>query len=80
MVAEIPSSITHVQATDEGNMIVYDDEFLVVSPVESHVTKILEDIVVRMSHDMNISMARRTLRAQGAQSVFSVCRITGQGL
>ena len=57
MLAQIPSSKTQVQPADKSKVVVDDDEFLVVRPVEGHVSHILKHVVVRMAQDVNISMA-----------------------
>lgn len=59
----VPSSKTEIQATNEGSVKVDYDELLVVSPVEGHIGRILEDIVIGMSHDNNIAVSRSTLWA-----------------
>lgn len=61
-------------------MIVNDDEFLVMCPIESHVTKILKDIMIWVSHDMNIAMSRSTLWAKCPQCMFCMGRIASQCL
>lgn len=66
VMTDVPSAIAHVQTTNESKMVVDDDEFLMVSPIEGHVAKILEDVVIGVSHDVNLTVAWGAFRTQGA--------------
>ena len=63
MLADIPSSVAKIQATNESQMVVNDDELLVVSPIEGHVAKVLKHIVIWMAQNVDIAMARATFGA-----------------
>lgn len=80
MLPDIPSSITEIQAANVREMIVDDDEFLMVGPIEGHVAKVLKDIVVGMTENMDVTMARCPLRTKGSQGMLGMSRIAGQGL
>ncbi len=80
MLAQIPSSKTQVQPTDKSKVVIDDDEFLVVCPVEGHVSHILEDVVIRMAQHVDIAMAGRAFWAESSQSMFCMSRVTGQRL
>lgn len=74
----VPSAIAHVQPTNEGHFIVNDNKLLVMClilvsltrsywwkeyyPVKCHVTGVLENIMVRMSHEPDISVTFLALR------------------
>lgn len=49
-------------------------------PVESHISGILENVMIRVSQDVNITMTRGTLRAEIAQGMLRVCRVTSESL
>ena len=76
----IPSAVAKIQSSNEGEMVINDDEFLVVRPVECHIAHVLEDIVVRMSKDMNVAMTRSTFRTQEPQRMFGVSRVARESL
>ena len=46
-------------------------------PVKGHVAGVLEDVVVRVAHDINVAMARGAWRAKGTKSVLCMVAITG---
>lgn len=80
MLAIIPSAETQVKAADEGHLVVDDDEFLMMGPVEGHVASILKDIVVGVTHDGDVTMARASLGAEGVEGVFGVGAVAAEGL
>lgn len=49
-------------------------------PVQSHVSAIFEDVVVRMAQDLDVSVTRRSFRAETAQRVLRMGRIARQRL
>jgi hypothetical protein len=73
MLFGIPTPETEIQSTYEGKVIVYYNEFLVVCPVESHVSSVLEEVVIRMAHNYNVAVPRRSFWTQGFQSMLSMC-------
>lgn len=80
VLADIPSSIAQVNASDESEMIINDDEFLMMGPIEGHVAKVLENIMVWMAHHMDIAMTRASRRAKSPQCVLGVGGIAGKCL
>lgn len=80
MLPDIPSSITQIQSTNECKVIIDNDEFLMMGPVESHVTKILKDVVIWMTHDMNVAMSRGALWTKRPQCVLGMGGIASQCL
>jgi hypothetical protein len=61
-------------------VIVNNNELLVVSPVESHVAKVLEHAVVRMTYHMYLSMTEAALWTPCPQRMLRVRRIARQSL
>ena len=49
-------------------------------PVESHIGRILKNVMIRVTQNMNIAMARCSLRTKIAQSMFGMGGITGESL
>lgn len=64
MLMGIPTSEAKVETADEGHLIVDNEELLVMCPVERHVGCVFENVVVRVSHDFDVSVARAPLGAQ----------------
>jgi hypothetical protein len=50
----------------------------VVGPVEGHICCVLEDVVIGMSHDCDVSMSWGSLGAEGLKCVFRVRGIAGK--
>ena len=50
-----------------------------VSPVEGHVSSILEDVVIRVAHDTNVAIAWLALLDEAVESRFSVGRVASNG-
>ncbi len=44
----VPAAEAEVKPSDEGHLVVDDHELLVVGPVEGHVGRVLEDVVIRV--------------------------------
>lgn len=80
MLVRIPSSKTEVDTTDERYVIVNHDEFLMMCPVESHISGVFEDVVIGMAHHSDVTMTGCSLGAEITQRMFGVCGITSQGL
>ena len=72
----VPSAKAQIQSSDECQRIVDDDELFVMREVESHVSQILKDIVIRMSHDDNIPMPFRAWRTQRSQCFLRMHTVT----
>jgi hypothetical protein len=66
VLAHIPSPIAEIQATDEGQVVVNDNEFLMMGPIEGHVAEIFKDIVIRVAQDMDVAMAGCAFWAQAS--------------
>ncbi|KAH6607804.1 hypothetical protein Trco_004117 [Trichoderma cornu-damae] len=79
VVPGVPPPKAEIQAADEGDGVVDDDELLVVSPVHRHVGGVLQDVVVRVPHDLDVVVPRRAFRTEGLQGVLGVFRVAGQG-
>ena len=80
VLSNIPSAIAQIYTADESQVVINDDELLMVGPVECHVAKILEDVVVGVAHDVDISMAFGAFRTKSTQSMLGMGRVAGQGL
>jgi len=80
MLLGVPAPKAVVQPTNEGKVIVNDYELFMVCPVEGHVTGILEDVVIRMAHDVDLAVSRRARGTQIAERLLGVCGIAGQCL
>ena len=74
----VPSPKAKVQSTNEGTVEVNDDKLFVMGPIEGHVCSIFQNIVVRVSHNDNVAMSRRSFGAQCLKRVFGMCRIAGE--
>lgn len=96
MVLRVPASKAEIETADEGEVIVDDNELLVMrlglcqyrisairhktDPVKCHVSRILEDVVVWVSHELDVAMARRARRTQRSQCMLCVRTVAGQSL
>ena len=80
MLAVVPSSEAEIQASNESQSIIDHDELLMVRPVESHVSCVLEDIVIRVSHHRDISIPWSTFGTERMQGMLRMCAITADGL
>jgi hypothetical protein len=95
VLVSIPAAKAKVDSTDKSQGVIDDDEFLMVGlqfsamicefgkrtyPVQCHVRCILEDVVVRMTQDLDVPIAGTTFRAEVAQSMFRMCRVASQCL
>jgi hypothetical protein len=49
MLAHIPSTVAEIQSANECQVIINDNELLMMSSIESHVTEVLEYVVVWMT-------------------------------
>lgn len=75
----VPAAEAEIETANEGHLVVNDDELFVVSPVKGHVGRVLEHIVIRMTHDLDVSIARRSLGTQRLQCVLCVLGIARNG-
>ena len=73
----IPPSKAEIQTTNKGCIVVNNDKFLMMGPVERHVCNVLKNVVVRMAHNNDIAVALGSTGAQSFQSMFRVCAIVG---
>jgi len=77
----VPSAKAQIQPANERQRVVDDNKLLVVRKVKGHISQILEDIVIWMSHDDDISMSLRAWRTQRSQcflrmhAVAADCRL-----
>lgn len=53
--------------------------FLMMRPVESHITTSIKDIVIWVAHNSDISMAGRAFGAKIVQSLLCMLAVAGQG-
>ena len=51
-----------------------------MGPVEGHVARVLEDVMVGMTHDGDVAMAGGALGTQGVESVLGVGAVAADGL
>ena len=49
-----------------------------MSPVEGHVASIFEDIMVRVAHNANVTVAWLALLDEAMESILRVSRVTGK--
>jgi len=68
-----------VKPADESHLVVDDNELLVIGPVKCHIGSILQHIIVRVAHDLDISEARRAFWAECLEGVLSVLQVARQG-
>lgn len=80
MLTKIPSPEAQVEATNKCKVVVNDYKFLVVSPVKCHVSHVLKDVVVWMSHDVDVSVSWSTFRAESSKRVLCMRRVASQRL
>ena len=80
MLVGIPSPEAQIDTTNECQCVIDDDEFLMVSPVQSDVCGILENVVIRVAQDLDVSMARGPFRAEAFQRMLGMGRIAGKCL
>jgi hypothetical protein len=78
MLMVVPPSKAEIKSTNECNIVVYDNEFFMMRPVECHISRIFENIMIGMSHDDDVSMAFGTFRAEPLKGMFGVCRIASE--
>ena len=74
----VPSAETKIQTTNEGKIVVDDNELFVMRPVEGHVSRVLEDIVIWVPHDDDVSVAFGAFGAEGLEGMFRVLGIAGE--
>lgn len=79
MMACVPSAKAEIQSTDECNRIVNDNELFVMRPVHGHIGRVFKDVVIGVSHDANVFVARRTFRAQSLKGMLGVYGVTSEG-
>ena len=74
----VPSSKTKIQPANECCVVVDDNEFLVMCPVEGHVCSMLEDIVIGMAHNLEVAMTFCALRAKSLECMLCVGGVAGE--
>ena len=80
MLVGIPSPEAQIDTANKSQRVIDDDEFLMVSPVQSDVCGILENVVIRVAQDLDVSMARGPFRAEAFQRMLGMGRIAGKCL
>lgn len=78
MLVDVPPAKAQVQPTHKGHLIVYDNKLFVVCPVECHVSRVFEDVVIRMAHDLDVAVSWRPLGTKRLQRMLGVFRIARQ--
>lgn len=72
----VPTAEAEIEATNEGHLVVNDNELFVMGPVKSHVGNVLQDIVVGMAHDRDVSVPRGAFWAECLEGMLGMGRIT----
>src|SRR5256885_3016845 len=80
VLANVPTSVADIQSSNKCQFIVNDYKFFVMRPPKDHVAYIFEDIMVRMSKDVNVAVTWLSFWAELVENVFCVSRIACQGL
>ena len=80
MLSIVPSPEAEIQASNKSHGVINHDELLMMCPVESHVTRIFKNIVVRVSHHCDVAMPWGSLGAQGMKSMLRVSTIAADRL
>lgn len=79
MLLGIPSTEASVETTNKGKIVVNDDELFVMCPVKCHVSGVLKNVVVGMSHNMNVTMAWAALWTKRTEGMLGVKGVASDG-
>lgn len=80
MLAVVPSAKAEIQASNEGQGIVDDNELLMMCPVKGHISCILKDIVIRVPHHRDVSVPRGAFGAERVQRMLRMGTVAAEGL
>ena len=80
MLAAVPAPEAQIETTNEGHLVVDDDELFMMSPVKGHIAGILKDVMVGMSQDRDVTVAGAPLGTQCVESVLGMSTVAADGL
>jgi hypothetical protein len=78
VLAHVPAAEAEVEAADEGDLVVDDEELLVVRPEEGRVGAVQERVVVRVAHDDDVAVAAGAVRTQALERLLGVRAVARQ--